>query len=244
MARRGEAVPRTWTLLVAGSACLLVPGVALPLSLDGVGSNAHSSEPASRLSNAAPVTSDARAARKPRFGRVIFTRTAVLDEPDETGQLTLSIEGRIPRKGVRTVNATLRFRGTITCMSPGQCSACPGVVLIETAVGNVRSRRTASPFRVTPQSNGTYDLSLASSVSVERQRMEFTGDGCDTSTISTTEVWTFAAASAREIRGRTITRLSGSVGRSFQAPPGGHVCGLPNGWAFTTCTERLAWKLG
>lgn len=234
-------VLRRWPLLAAGAASLLVPGAALPLPAANLLKNPDA-ESARRATN--DTASDERASGKPRFGRVTFRRIAALDEPGESAQLTLSLEGKSPPKGVRTFNATLQFRGTITCMSPGQCSACPGVELTETAVGTVRSRRTASPFRVTPVSKTTYDLSLAARVTVERQRTEFTGEGCNTRSITTTEVWTFQTPSARQIRGKSIKRLSGSISRSLQAPPGGHVCGLPNGWAFTTCDERLAWKLG
>jgi hypothetical protein len=239
------SVPRCWPLLAAGAASLLLPSAALPLPAGNLLANrgAESGPGATSDTRLLPVSGD-RAIRKPRFGKVTFRRIAALDEPGEQAQLTLSLEGRIASNGARTFNATLQFRGTITCMSPGQCSACPGLVLTETAVGSVRSRRLSSPpFRVTRLSKTTYDLSLAGRVTVERQRTEFTGEGCNTRTISTTEVWTFEASSAREIRGKPIKKLSGSVGRSLQAPPGGHVCGLPNGWAFTTCNETLAWKL-
>jgi hypothetical protein len=234
---RGSA-PRRWPVLAAGAAFLLFPPTALPLPAGNLLKNPDAES--GRL-----ATSDtAVAPRKPRFGKVTFRRIAALDESGEHAQLTLSLEGRIASNGAKTFSATLQFQGTITCMSPGQCSACPGLVLTETAVGTVRSRRLSSPpFRVTRLSKTTYDLSLVGRVTVERQRTEFTGEGCNTRTINTTEVWTFDTPSAREIRGRPIKKLSGSVGRSLQAPPGGHVCGLPNGWAFTTCNETLAWKL-
>lgn len=220
-----------WPFLAAAAAFLLVPGAALSLPFGNLLKD--------------PGASVDRASARPRFGKVTFRRIAALDEPDEVAQLTLSLEGMIAPNGARTVNATLRFRGSVICMSPGQCSACPGLVLTDTAVGTVRSRRTASgPFQVIPLSKTTYDLRLAAAVKVRRERTELTDEGCSTRKISTTEVWTLETPSAREIGGKPIKKMSGRVSRSLQAPPGGHVCGLPNGWAFTTCEETLAWKLG
>jgi hypothetical protein len=82
-------------------------------------------------------------------------------------------------------------------------------------------------------------------VRVEHEMTEWTNEGCGTRTVRRTEVSTIQIPSAREIGGKAIKKLSGSVGRSFDAPSGGHVCGLApySGWAFGTCTETLTWKL-
>jgi hypothetical protein len=225
-----DGCARRWPCLAAiGAAFLLVPGAALSLP------------PEKR------ITDTAAEAAKPRFGKVTFKRVALLDEPGTQARLTLTIEARIARNGARTFNATLGFDGRIECMSPGQCSACPGVVLPETASGSVRAQRTRSrPLRITSLSKKTFDVGVAANLRVERQRTELTDQGCETRTVSTSEVWTFQSPSAREIGGKAIKKLRGSVSRSLQAPPGGHVCGLApySGWAFTTCQETLVWKLG
>jgi hypothetical protein len=178
-------------------------------------------------------------------GVVTFTRNANLTEEFNRASLQLSVEGRsAPNGGTLTVN--IGYEGTLTCASPGPCSACPGTVLTETVRGST-TQNVQAPFELSRLANRIIGFELRpGTVRVTRKEDQFTNVGCATATVETTEVWTIAPPEAGDLRaaGARIPG-SGEASRNLTAPPGGHVCSLvPNhGQAFTTCQETLRWNV-